>query len=137
MPRIPQCYLKSEDTSACARDVQLNLDLFFCFWFGLAIESAKLKATQLQSTITNPLMSDRRLAPKHQFSLRTSMIVITLLCAVFFLASKGSPLVKQITFVILAANLLGFFAALIVTDVFGLPRDGSYSFEEDDLDPEE
>ena len=71
-----------------------------------------------------------------QFSLRFLMITITVLCLALFLAVNRDSLVSKIVFVVLVVNALGFLAGLIVTHVFGLPRDGSYSFQEDDSDCE-
>jgi len=60
-----------------------------------------------------------------QFSLRFLMVIITVLCTVLFLAFNGSTLIHKVALVVLVVNGLGFFAAQIVTHVFGFPRDGS------------
>ncbi|MDB2685687.1 hypothetical protein N9Y42_00565 [Mariniblastus sp.] len=73
---------------------------------------------------------------KRQFSLRTLVIIVTVLCVALSLAFDGNPLIKKTILVVVFVNALGFIAAQIVTHVFGLPRDGSYSFEEDHPDDE-
>ena len=71
-----------------------------------------------------------------QFSLRFLMIVITVLCIGLFFAVNRNSLASKIALIVVVTNALGYLAGLVVTHVFGFPRDGSYRFEKDDSNHE-
>ena len=63
---------------------------------------------------------------KSQFSLRTVLIFVTLLCVLLALTPSTSEFVKLVAGYIVAANVLGLAVGWLVTYVFKMPRDGGY-----------
>ena len=61
-----------------------------------------------------------------QIRLKTVLVLITLLSVVFAIIFADNKFVQTVAVSIIAANVLGAIAALVLTHVFKMPRDGSY-----------
>ena len=69
---------------------------------------------------------------KLQFSLRSVLLAIAVTCVLLALLFSQNPLIRIIATCVIVANGLGLLAGLLVTHVLGLPRDGSYSYSDED-----
>lgn len=65
----------------------------------------------------------------NQFSLKALLWVITFFSALFTVLTVDDPFVVTIAGAVIAANILGALAALLVTHGLDFPRDGSYRYE--------
>ena len=59
-------------------------------------------------------------------SLQATLLGITLLCVLVALTVSSDHTVKLIVGWVVAANILGLIVGLLVTHLFGVPRDGGY-----------
>lgn len=69
-----------------------------------------------------------------QFSLRTVFLGVTVLCVLLALFASSNEFVRLLAGCVIAVNVLGGIAGLLVTYVFKLPRDGGYSFQDESSD---
>ena len=66
---------------------------------------------------------------QRQFRLSNLFWLVTFFGAVFALLMEGNELVQLIAGAVIAANVLGAIAALVITNGLGFPTDGSYRHE--------
>lgn len=69
-----------------------------------------------------------------QYNLRTMLLVITTLSAVFAMAFADNKFIQLVAISVIVANGLGAIAALVLTHGLKMPRDGSYWREDDEAD---
>ena len=60
-----------------------------------------------------------------QFNLTTLFLAVTAICALLALLFTSHPFVQIVAGAVIAANVLGAIAALVITHGLGFPRDGS------------
>ena len=82
---------------------------------------------------TNDVSSSPTTQPaRFRFSI-ASILVATLIVGVALVCWKASPSVFWTSLAAtIAANLMGLIAAWFVTNIFRLPNDGSFSWDDDD-----
>ena len=67
---------------------------------------------------------------QRQFSLRTILLGMTLLCALLALVVSSNHFIRLLAGCVIGANALGFAGGLLVTHVFKMPRDGGYRHQD-------
>ena len=67
-----------------------------------------------------------------QFNLTALMLVVAAICAILALVFTSNPFVQIVAGAVIAANVLGAIAALVITHGLGFPRDGSLRNKEPD-----
>ena len=67
-----------------------------------------------------------------QFNLRSLMVLTTIFCILLAAALPQNQPLRVAASVIIGANILSAIAAILVTHVFGLPRDGGYRHRDSD-----
>jgi len=69
---------------------------------------------------------------KLQFSLRSVLLAIAVVCTLLALLFSKNPLIRLVATCVIVTNGLGLLAGLFVTYVLRIPRDGSYSYSDED-----
>ena len=65
------------------------------------------------------------------------MLGFVFICALLAMLTSSNEFVRLVAGCMVAANLLGLLAGLLVTHVFKMPRDGSYRHAEETEFPSE
>jgi len=69
---------------------------------------------------------------KTQFSLRSVLLAIAVLCTLLALLFSQNAVVRLVAICVIAANSFGLIAGLFVTYVLGFPRDGHHRHLDED-----